>query len=219
MEKKTSIVGVVLFGLLLTSLFFVSKHHSLDQKDTKLENTIIGLKVSLDSLNRTYSRQEDVLEAIQKNNGADLKKAYEEEQETKRKLFEDFYALQKEMLAAKKNGNEAELTELRARQETIVEMGKYGNQDFFRGEDWTMVYYDRIPDFTNVTVEYDTMGILDGRGRTVVLFILLYSGEGKFQLVSVTKTLEWLSSTETYPRGSSEVGVLPDKQDKANKGD
>ena len=171
-----------------------------------MENQLLGEKAAIVTLDTKKNKDETLLKAIQ--NGQTLKN-YEELENRKKTVFEEYFKLSKELLAAEKEKQAKEVEKLREKIDDVMVLGESRELFLYRGSDWKMVLNRQIPDFTFTVQAADSISIVDGEGRTVLLMKVWYNEEAnKFQLLSMVKTLEWLSSTDVFVPGSGEVGVL-----------
>lgn len=213
MNKKNIFLFGLVVSLLLGNVWLFSVNKSI-KNDVKLnEDKLIGVRASLDSLNTRYDNLDSTVKAIEEDDGKLLKTEYSEQQDTVKEVFERYYAISKEKVQAKLNKEESKFKALKQEESQVIALGDYVDYEFFRGANWSMVYYDKLPDFTKSDIPYGVIGIMDESGRAVALLrVLFVETEQMFQLVSVDTTLEWLASTEAYPTSGEEVGELVDGQ-------
>lgn len=204
-QKRDKQIGAVAALAILTIILFTI-YQGFNKDKQNMENQLLGEKAAIVTLDTKKNKDETLLKAIQ--NGQTLKN-YEELENRKKTVFEEYFKLSKELLAAEKEKQAKEVEKLREKIDDVMVLGESRELFLYRGSDWKMVLNRQIPDFTFTVQAADSISIVDGEGRTVLLMKVWYNEEAnKFQLLSMVKTLEWLSSTDVFVPGSGEVGVL-----------
>lgn len=208
MKLKRIFLITVVVALLVAVFSQLVTANSAHEKRNSNDELIIGEKAALVTMDSMYSKDKALLESLTTDDGNVLKNEWNETNEKKIALFNQYHALLKEMLQAKKSQNEDEWERLKEKQADFISMGEYRDMEFLRGTNWDMIFYESLPDFTSVSVPYDMIGIIDGEKRTVALLKVMYNSDNNtFDLVEAETTLEWLLPTDVYQSGSGEVGV------------
>ncbi|MCU0081849.1 hypothetical protein [Streptococcus danieliae] len=204
-QKRDKQIGAVAALAILTIILFTI-YQGFNKDKQNMENQLLGEKAAIVTLDTKKNKDETLLKAIQ--NGQTLKN-YEELENRKKTVFEEYFKLSKELLAAEKEKQAKEVEKLREKIDDVMVLGESRELFLYRGSDWKMVLNRQIPDFTFTVQAADSISIVDGEGRTVLLMKVWYNEEAnKFQLLSMVKTLEWLAPTDVFVPGSGEVGVL-----------
>ncbi|MVX58388.1 hypothetical protein E5983_01810 [Streptococcus danieliae] len=203
-KRNRQVMAVATLAMLTIIPFTVYQVFNKDKQN--MENQLLGEKAAIVTLDTKKNKDETLLKAIQ--NGQTLKN-YEELENRKKTVFEEYFKLSKELLAAEKEKQAKEVEKLREKIDDVMVLGESRELFLYRGSDWKMVLNRQIPDFTFTVQAADSISIVDGEGRTVLLMKVWYNEEAnKFQLLSMVKTLEWLAPTDVFVPGSGEVGVL-----------
>lgn len=203
-KRDRQVMAIWTLAILTIILFTIYQGFNKDKQN--MENQLLGEKAAIVTLDTKKNKDETLLKAIQ--NGQTLKN-YEELENRKKTVFEEYFKLSKELLAAEKEKQAKEVEKLREKIDDVMVLGESRELFLYRGSDWKMVLNRQIPDFTFTVQAADSISIVDGEGRTVLLMKVWYNEEAnKFQLLSMVKTLEWLSPTDVFVPGSGEVGVL-----------
>ncbi|MVX58967.1 hypothetical protein E5983_04810 [Streptococcus danieliae] len=206
MTRKRKIELFLAVILAITTMGLLIANESFSKNKQELEDRLLGEKAAIVTLDTKQKKDETLLKAIQ--NGQ-AKKDYEQLEERKKAAFEVYYKLSKELLSAEKEKKERGVEKLREEIDNVMVLGESRGLFLYRGSNWQMVLNRKIPDFTFTVQAADTISIVDGEGRTVVLMKVWYDEEQeRFQLLSMIKTLEWLAPTDVFVPGSGEVGVL-----------
>lgn len=204
-QKRDKQIGAVAALAILTIILFTI-YQGFNKDKQNMENQLLGEKAAIVTLDTKKNKDETLLKAIQ--NGQTLKN-YEELENRKKTVFEEYFKLSQELLAAEKEKQAKEVEKLREKIDDVMVLGESRELFLYRGSDWKMVLNRQIPDFTFTVQAADSISIVDGEGRTVLLMKVWYNEEAnKFQLLSMVKTLEWLAPTDVFVPGSGEVGVL-----------
>lgn len=216
MTKKKTIEFVVAMILAVMTIGLISISQGFSKDKQKVENKLLGEKAAMVTLDTKKAKDGALLKAVK--NGQ-VQKDYEELENRKKAAFEEYYKLSKELLVAEKDKKEKEVKKLREKIDAVMVLGESRELFLYRGSDWKIVLNRQIPDFTFTVQAADSISIVDGEGRTVVLMKVWYDEEeNRFQLLSMVKTLEWLAPTDVFVPGSGEVGVLS-SSDQAKGGD
>ncbi|MBF0699505.1 hypothetical protein [Streptococcus danieliae] len=204
-QKRDKQIGAVAALAILTIILFTI-YQGFNKDKQNIENQLLGEKAAIVTLDTKKNKDETLLKAIQK--GQTLKN-YEKLENRKKTVFEEYFKLSKELLAAEKEKQAKEVEKLREKIDDVMVLGESRELFFYRGSDWKMVLNRQIPDFTFTVQAADSISIVDGEGRTVLLMKVWYNEEAnKFQLLSMVKTFEWWAPTDVFVPGSGEVGVL-----------
>lgn len=203
-KRKIELFLAVILAMMTMGLLIANQSFSKDKQE--IDDRLLGEKAAIVTLDTKKEKDETLLKAIQ---DGQAKKNYEQLEERKKAAFEAYYKLSRELLSAEKEKKEKEVEKLREEIDTVMVLGENRELFIYRGSNWKMILNRKIPDFNFTVQAADTISIVDGEGRTVVLMKVWYDEEqGRFQLLSMIKTLEWLAPTDVFVPGSGEVGIL-----------
>lgn len=206
MTRKRNIELFLAVALAIMTIGLISINQGFSKDKQEMVDQLLGEKATIVTLETKQKKEETLLKAIQ--NGQTLKN-YEELENRKKAVFEEYFKLSKELLVAEKDKKVEEVKKLREKIDAVMVLGESRELFLYRGSDWKMVLNRQIPDFTFTVQAADSISIVDGKGRTVLLMKVWYDEEqNRFQLLSTIKTLEWLAPTDVFVPGSGEVGVL-----------
>lgn len=204
--------------LLLGNVYVNSRHQTLRSEVSLVSDKVLGLQASLFTLSDRLDEGKGTLESVTKDGGNKLFDDYQDSEEKRRQLFEEFYRISKAMLEAKKKSDEDKMDALKAELSKVVTLGNYSHYEFLRDDSWSMIYYDNLPRIDSSIAPVDSIGVVDKDGRTLAMFQMMFDEEkNHFNLLSADLTLELLEPTAIYNFGEGDVATVVEggKHDKA----
>ncbi|NYS33736.1 hypothetical protein HZZ02_08240 [Streptococcus danieliae] len=143
-QKRDKQIGAVAALAILTIILFTI-YQGFNKDKQNMENQLLGEKAAIVTLDTKKNKDETLLKAIQ--NGQTLKN-YEELENRKKTVFEEYFKLSKELLAAEKEKQAKEVEKLIEKIDDVMVLGESRELFLYRGSDWKMVLNRQIPDFT-----------------------------------------------------------------------
>lgn len=216
LKNAVLFISIVILGAI--NAFLLINNFALKEDKELADNKVLGVKSALVSSEPKIEKAQAQLEWLTKDNGQAPKNSYKKRREDVDKLIEEFYQSSKAILKAHKDNDLDKVESLKKDIAQTINLKDYRDYEWLRDDDWTMVSYDTLPDLSQIFPDSYIVGIIDGDGKTLALLAFSYlEDEEMLSLVNATVTMDWSQSTDAYPTGSGEVGILQD--DKVKEGD